>query len=121
MKKKEEKLNEVLLKVAKGYSVAEITEEYAEVDGVLKLTKRKKTKKEIPPDWKALQMLCGGAGEGLGALSDEELEQEKERLLQELREKSAAETEQSDGGGDGKELKAPRKKRAKPRKRKIKQ
>ena len=41
-----EKISEALLKVALGYQVAEVTEEYAEVDGALKLTKRKKTKKE---------------------------------------------------------------------------
>ena len=39
-----EKISEALLKVALGYQVAEVTEEYAEVDGALKLTKRKKTK-----------------------------------------------------------------------------
>ena len=44
-KKKEDKIGEALLKVALGYQVAEVTEEYAEVDGKLKLTKRKKTKK----------------------------------------------------------------------------
>ena len=36
-----------LLKVALGCQVAEVTEEYAEVDGKLKLLKRKKTKKDI--------------------------------------------------------------------------
>ena len=52
-----EKISEALLKVALGYQVAEVTEEYAEVDGALKLTKRKKTKKDVPPDLKAVQML----------------------------------------------------------------
>ena len=46
-KQKEEKIGEALLKVAIGYQVSEVTEEYAEVDGELKLTKRKKTKKDI--------------------------------------------------------------------------
>ena len=44
--KKDEKLEKALLKVALGFQVAEVTEEYAEVDGQLRLTKRKKTKKE---------------------------------------------------------------------------
>ena len=81
-KKKEEKIGEALLKVALGYQVAEVTEEYAEVDGKLKLTKRKKTKKDIPPDLKAVQLLLANDEEGsLGELSDEDLEMEKARLL----------------------------------------
>ena len=81
-KKKEEKIGEALLKVALGYQVAEVTEEYAEVDGKMKLTKRKKTKKDIPPDLKAVQLLLATEEEGgFGELSDEELEAEKARLL----------------------------------------
>ena len=74
-KKKEEKIGEALLKVALGYQVAEVTEEYAEVDGQLKLTKRKKTKKDVPPDLKAVQLLLANDEEnGFGNLSDEDLE-----------------------------------------------
>ena len=81
-KKKEEKIGEALLKVALGYQVAEVTEEYADVDGQLKLTKRKKTKKDSPPDLKAVQLLlASGEESGLGELSDEALEEEKARLL----------------------------------------
>ena len=73
--KKEEKIGEALLKVALGYQLAEVTEEYAEVDGALKLTKRKKTKKDVPPDLKAVQMLLekGGEGADVASLTDEEL------------------------------------------------
>ena len=52
---KKDKIGEALLKVALGYQVAEVTEEYAEVDGALKLTKRKKTKKDVPPDLNAIK------------------------------------------------------------------
>ncbi len=79
--KKEEKLEDALLKVALGYQLAEVTEEYSEVNGELKLTKRKKTKKDIPPDLKAVQMLLSVEGEEYSALSDEELEKERSRLL----------------------------------------
>ena len=85
-KKKEEKIGEALMKVALGYQIAEVTEEYAEVDGALKLTKRKKTKKDIPPDLKAVQILLGEGGTEYGKWSDEELEAEKERLLASLKE-----------------------------------
>ena len=84
-KAKEEKIGEALLKVALGYQVAEVTEEYAEVDGQLKLTKRKKTKKDVPPDLKAVQLLLTSKEEnGFSEWSDEELEKEKKRLLKEL-------------------------------------
>lgn len=81
-KDKEKKIGDALWKVALGYQVAEVIEEYAEVDGALKLTKRKKTKKDVPPDLKAVQLLLSKetAGE-YGVLTDEELEAERERLL----------------------------------------
>ena len=81
-KKQEEKLGEALLKVALGYQVAEVTEEYAEVDGTLKLMKRKKTKKDVPPDLKAVQILLSQGGEEYVQWTEEELMQERERLLQ---------------------------------------
>lgn len=83
MKKKQEKINDALLKVALGCKVAEVTEEYAEVDGELKLTKRKETKKDIPPDLKAVQILLAGKEDNsdYALMSDEELETEKRKLL----------------------------------------
>lgn len=61
----------------------EVIEEYAEVDGKLKLLKRKKTEKDIPPDLKAVQLIIEEqrGGRGISALSDEELENEKLKLL----------------------------------------
>lgn len=40
----------------------EVIEEYAEVDGKLKLLKRKKTKKDIPPDLKAVRLILEKQG-----------------------------------------------------------
>ncbi len=105
MKKKQDKINDALLKVALGCKVAEVTEEYAEVDGELKLTKRKETKKDIPPDLKAVQLLLAGKEEKMeyAAMSDEELEEEKKRLLTIL----AQEGQSTDGGEktrEGKDL-----------------
>ena len=83
VKKREEKVGEALLKVALGCRVEEVTEEYAEVDGELKLTKRRETKKDIPPDLKAVQMLLAAKEDGAdyAAMSDEQLNAERERLL----------------------------------------
>lgn len=87
VKKREEKIGDALLKVALGYQVAEVTEEYSEVDGELKLTKKKKTKKDIPPDLKAVQLLLSAEGGcEYASWSDEELEAEKRRLLASLNE-----------------------------------
>ena len=92
--KGKDKIEDALLKVALGYQVAEITEEYAEVDGSLKLTKRKKTKKDIPPDLKAVQLLLSTENGGYESWSDEDLEEERKRLLTALQE----EQEKTKGG-----------------------
>lgn len=89
MEKKDEKIGQALLKVALGYQIAEVTEEYAEADGALKLVKRKKTKKDVPPDLKAVQMLLSGEnGESYVGWTDEQLEAEKARLLALLHEQT---------------------------------
>ena len=91
-KAKKGSLDDALLKVAIGYSVEEVTEEYAQVDGEMKLLKRKETKKDVPPDLKAVQLLLGNKG-NLANLSDEELEKEKNRLLNELAKQEKSEKE----------------------------
>ena len=118
-----DKISDALLKVALGFQVSEVTEEYAEVDGALKLTKRKRTKKDVPPDLKAVQMLLGESGQALENMSDEELEEEKKRLLVALEkaEKSNKDARQVQGekAKTVKTVSAVRKPRAKPRKRVI--
>jgi len=117
-----EKIEKALLKVALGYQVAEVTEEYAEIDGELKLTKRKRTKKDIPPDLKAVQLLLAENGGDYAVMSDEELESEKCRLLAELQ-RTERETLKKESGGqvcvEGAMTaeKKERKPRSKPRKR----
>ena len=92
-KKKEEKIGDALMKVALGYQIAEVTEEYAEVNGELKLTKRKKTKKDVPPDLKAVQLLLSsGESTDFGGWTDEALQAEKERLLAELQKQAEKRT-----------------------------
>ena len=82
----DEKLNEAIRKVALGFSLAEVTEEYAAADGELKLVKRKETKKDVPPDLKAVKLLL--EERDFSTLSDEELEEERQRLLRGLKEDS---------------------------------
>ena len=83
-KSKKDKIGAALLKVALGCTACEVTEEYAEVDGQLKLTKRRETKKDIPPDLKAVQMLIGDRESDFSAMTDEELLSAREKLLEEL-------------------------------------
>ncbi len=61
----------------------EVTEEFVMKDGELTLVKKKVTKKDIPPDIKAVKLLMDGNDE---QLSDEELESEKRELLKMLKE-----------------------------------
>ena len=71
-----------LIKCATGLSASETVEEFAVQDGELKLVKKKVTKREIPPDIKAVKLLMDGREQ----LTDEELEAEKQKLLDMLKE-----------------------------------
>jgi len=76
-------IKSALIKCATGLSASETVEEFAvDGDGELKLVKRKITRRDIPPDIKAVKMLMEERGE----LSDEELEAEKAELLKLLNE-----------------------------------
>lgn len=83
---KNNEINEALKKVAVGYCVEEVTEEYNVEDGEIRLIKRKETRKDIPPDLKAVKMLLESEGSSVTAMTDEQLQTEKERLLALLKE-----------------------------------
>ena len=123
---KENQISEAILKVALGFQVSETVEEYAEVDGELKLTKRKRTKKDVPPDLKAVQLLMETNGNGdVASMSDEELETEKTRLLAMLAEekktvKKVVKKPKDTGQVCDETPKKTRKPRAKPRKKVMK-
>ena len=55
----ENKLKTALLKKALGYEAKETIEEYVSDDGEIRLSKRKVTKKNVPPDITAIKMLLG--------------------------------------------------------------
>ena len=81
---KNQKIIDALMQCATGMNAGEVVEEFAMLDGELKLVKRKVTKRDIPPDVKAAKMLLENGGDG--GLSDEELQAEKEKLLSLLKE-----------------------------------
>jgi hypothetical protein len=75
-------------KKAVGYTVEECVEEYGVSEGQLTLCKRKITVKEVPPDLSAVKMLMDlDEANPYENMSEEELENEKNRLLQLLKEK----------------------------------
>ena len=79
--KKNKKIQSALLKRAVGYDLTESVEEFIISDeGEYKLSKKKVTTKCVPPDVSALKMLMDLAAP-LSAYTDEELEAEKQRLM----------------------------------------
>lgn len=77
-----EKLKKALIKKALGYDATEVVEEYVSgEEGEIKLTKKKVTKKNVPPDLTALKMLIDETQDDLAGMSDNELEEERVRLL----------------------------------------
>ncbi len=76
-------LTKILLKKAKGYTYKEKTEEFVVVDGVSTLQKSKVTTKKTHPDVSAIRALLELTENALdiSTMTDEQLQQEKERLL----------------------------------------
>ena len=79
-----ESLKEALTKCAVGLSASEVIEEFAVEDGELKLVKKKVTRREIPPDIKAVKLLL--ESETVVGATDEELAAEREKLIKMLKE-----------------------------------
>ncbi len=81
---KRESVKEALTKCAVGLSASEVIEEFTVEDGELKLVKKKVTRREIPPDIKAVKMLL--ESESTVGATDEELAAERENLIKMLKE-----------------------------------
>ena len=82
-----QELIEALIKKALGYDATEVVEEYVgNDDGEVKLSKKKVTTKNVPPDMSALKILLDDSQKEVGQMSDEELEKEKIRLINLLKE-----------------------------------
>lgn len=82
-----QELLEALIKKALGYDATEVVEEYVgNDDGEVKLSKKKVTTKNVPPDMGALKILLDDSQKEVGQMTDEELEKEKTRLINLLKE-----------------------------------
>ncbi|MBR2468292.1 MAG: hypothetical protein IKB42_04555 [Clostridia bacterium] len=81
-----EKLKQTLIKKATGYKVEESVCEYGvEEDGV-RLLKKKVSTKYYPPDITAINLLLNEKDIDYKDLTDQELEEEKEKILKLLKE-----------------------------------
>lgn len=75
-----------LIKKAKGYYADEIIEEFSYENGKEILLKKKLTKKYVPPDLTASKLILdyfSGKEEEYENMSEEELDQEAKRLIEE--------------------------------------
>lgn len=72
---------DAVLKRALGYEAEEVVEEYSGEDGTL--LKRKVTRKNVPPDISAAKLILSGEEKqkDIWEMTDEELAEEKRRLL----------------------------------------
>ena len=80
----EDDVKSALKKCAVGAETCEVVEEFSVEDGELKLIKKKVTRRDIPPDIKAVKMLLDESG--ISTLSDGELEAERQKLCELLKE-----------------------------------
>ena len=82
-KKKVDKtdLEQALLKKALGYDATEVVEEYVGDGEEIKLSKKKVTTKNVPPDMSALKFLLDETQKDVSEMTDQELYEEKVRLL----------------------------------------
>lgn len=101
-----EKIREALIRRAVGYDTEETVEEYSGTGEDVTMVRRKVTKKNVPPDISAAKLLLEEAGVDYSAMTDEQLEEEKRRLLELLKradcpKRAKAEESENEQNGDG--------------------
>ncbi len=82
----EEDVKNALKKCAVGFGTSEVVEEFSVEDGELKLVKKKVTRRDVPPDIKAVKLLMDDGN--VGEMTDEQLEEEKQNLKKLLEDKN---------------------------------
>ena len=88
--KYKDKIQKSLIKKAIGYQYKEVIEEYSVAEDGEKLTKKKITTKDVPPDLTAVKMFLDSINittdENLEEMSDEELKKQIEKAMQMMEE-----------------------------------
>lgn len=76
-------VHKLLIRKAFGYTVEETVDEYVEEESGLKLIKRKVTTKHVPPDLSSAKAVLEylSADIDYSSLTDEELKEERDRLI----------------------------------------
>ncbi len=82
----EEDVKNALKKCAVGFGTSEVVEEFSVENGELKLVKKKVTRRDVPPDIKAVKLLMDDGN--VGEMTDEQLEEEKRNLKKLLEDKN---------------------------------
>lgn len=97
------KLESALLKKALGYTCEEVVEEYGHTEEGFSLTKKKVTKKHVPPDLAAIRayLEMEGTDDSLREMSMDELLKERKRLIAELDKKEVKERKNGSNQVDG--------------------
>lgn len=81
-----EKIRDALIKRAVGYDTEETVEEYSGSGDDITMVRKKITRKNVPPDISAAKLLLEESGEDdYSLMTDEQLEEEKQRLLKLLK------------------------------------
>lgn len=81
-----EKIRDALIKRAVGYDTEETVEEYSGSGDDITMVRKKITRKNVPPDISAAKLLLEeSGGDEYSAMTDEQLEEEKQRLLKMLK------------------------------------
>lgn len=84
------KIRKALLKRALGYDTSEVVEEYAKNEDDMTVVRKKVTTKNVPPDISAAKLLLDDIEKektDYSDFTDEQLEAEKNRLLDLIKEK----------------------------------
>ena len=85
-----EKLVAAVRRKAQGYETTESVEEYARIDGQLTLVKRRVTVKEVPADVAAVRFMLEECAAETDYMSEQQLKEEKLRLIKLLKEDEIA-------------------------------
>ena len=81
-----EKISDALIKRAVGYDTEETVEEYSGSGDDITMVRKKITRKNVPPDISAAKLLLEESDEDdYSLMTDEQLEEEKQRLLKMLK------------------------------------
>lgn len=85
-----EEIRNAMIRRAVGYDTEETVEEYSGSGEDITMVRKKITKKNVPPDISAAKLLLEESGGDYSSMTDEQLEAEKQRLIELLKKSESA-------------------------------